>query len=156
MEHVEDTLLLSIDLPLKQVMIKDPFQEQGSNLIGPTSLYSIVDQTYILRVVNYFTKWLETSLMRQTTFEVICKFTKQNIPVMFAIPQKMLMLKMFPPLFYFLMSMEFVYHIYHIIICKEKSSRIKQQESLVDDNKKTSTRIFMMHYGKIILHQIEL
>ena len=75
-------------LPLKPVVIEEPFQQWGLDFIGPIHPSSIAGHTHILMATDYFTKWVEAIPVKQTTSEVVCIFIKQNILVRFGVPNK--------------------------------------------------------------------
>ena len=77
-----------VALPLKPVMIKEPFQKWGLDFKGPIHPSSCTKHTHILMETDYFTKWVEAILVKQTTSEVVCSFIKQNILVRFGVPNK--------------------------------------------------------------------
>lgn len=73
-------------LPLKPVIIEEPFQQWGLDFIGPIHPHSSAGHTHILVATDYFTKWVEAAPVRQTTSEVVCDFIKQNILVRYGVP----------------------------------------------------------------------
>ena len=75
-------------LPLKPVVIEEPFQQWGLDFIGPIHPSSTTRHTHILMETNYFTKWVEAIPVKQTTSEVVCSFIKENILVRFGVPNK--------------------------------------------------------------------
>ena len=46
-------------LPLRPVVIDEPFQQWGIDFIGPLNPPSIAGHSYILTIMDYFTKWVE-------------------------------------------------------------------------------------------------
>ena len=77
-------------LPLKLVVIEEPFQQWGLDFIGPIHPSSAARHNHILMATNYFTKWVEAILVKQTNLEVVCNFIKQNILVRFGVPNKII------------------------------------------------------------------
>ena len=75
-------------LPLKPVVIEEPFQQWGLDFIGPIHPSSTAGHTHILMATDYFTNWVEVIPVKQTTSEVVCNFIKQNILVRFGVPNK--------------------------------------------------------------------
>ena len=71
-------------LPLKLVVIEEPFQQWGLDFIGPISLASSAGHQYIITAIDYFTKWVEAKAMKKMTSEVVCEFLKENILVRFS------------------------------------------------------------------------
>ncbi|XP_059071294.1 uncharacterized protein LOC131865075 [Cryptomeria japonica] len=72
-------------LPLKLVIIEEPFQQWGLDFIGLIHPHSSANHTHILLDTNYFTKWVEVVLVKQTSSEVVCDFIKQNILVRYGV-----------------------------------------------------------------------
>ncbi|XP_057866026.2 uncharacterized protein LOC131073577 [Cryptomeria japonica] len=54
-------------LPLRPVIVDEPFKQWGLDFIGPLMPTSSVGHTHILKTTNYFTKWVEAILVRKTT-----------------------------------------------------------------------------------------
>lgn len=77
-----------VALPLRPVVIDEPFKQWGLDFIGPLSPTSSVIHMHILTAIDYFTKWVKFIPMRKTTIEVVCNFLKENILVRFGVPQK--------------------------------------------------------------------
>ena len=74
-------------LPLKLVVIEEPFQQWGLDFIGPIHPSSTAGHTHILMATDYFTKWVEAIPVKQRTLEVVCSFIKKNILVRFGVPK---------------------------------------------------------------------
>ncbi|XP_059077951.1 uncharacterized protein LOC131876543 [Cryptomeria japonica] len=77
-----------VALPLRPVVVNEPFKQRGLDFIGPLSLTSSAGHTHILVATDYFTKWVEAIQVRKMTFEIVCSFLKENILVRFGVPQK--------------------------------------------------------------------
>lgn len=75
-------------LPLKPVIIEEPFLLWVLDFIGPINPHSNANHTHILVATNYFTKWVEAVPVKQKTSEVVCDFIKQNILVRYGVPHK--------------------------------------------------------------------
>lgn len=75
-------------LPLRPVVINEPFKQWGLGFIGLLSPTLSVRHTHILTATNYFTKWVEAIPVQKTTSKVVCNFLKENIMVRFGVPQK--------------------------------------------------------------------
>ncbi|XP_059075436.1 uncharacterized protein LOC131875353 [Cryptomeria japonica] len=73
-------------LLLKPVIIEEPFQQWGLDFIGPIHPHSSANHTYILLDMDYFSKWVEVALVKQTTSEVVCDFIKKNLLVRYGVP----------------------------------------------------------------------
>ncbi|XP_057838834.1 uncharacterized protein LOC131048779 [Cryptomeria japonica] len=75
-------------LPLRPVVVEEPFKKWGLDFIGPLTPSSSAGHTHILTATDYFTKWVEAVPIRRTTSEIICEFLKENISVRFGVPLK--------------------------------------------------------------------
>ena len=78
-------------LPLKLVVIEEPFQQWGLDFIGPIHPPSIARNTHILMPTNYFTNLLEDIPIMETTSKVVCSFIKKNIFFRFGVPNKIIL-----------------------------------------------------------------
>ncbi|XP_059070436.1 uncharacterized protein LOC131860086 [Cryptomeria japonica] len=76
-------------LPLRPIIIDEPFKQWGLDFIGPLSPTFSAGHTHILTATDYFMKWVEPILVRKTTSEVVCNFLKENILVRFGVPHKL-------------------------------------------------------------------
>ncbi|XP_057870679.2 uncharacterized protein LOC131077243 [Cryptomeria japonica] len=72
-------------LALKRVVIDEPFQQWGIDLIGVINPSSVV-HTYVLTVTDYFTEWVDAIPVKHATSEVVCEFPKENIICRFGVP----------------------------------------------------------------------
>ncbi|XP_059070699.1 uncharacterized protein LOC131860316 [Cryptomeria japonica] len=77
-------------LPLRPVVMEEPFKQWGLDFIGPLTPSSSARHTHNLTAIDYFTKWVEAVPVRRTTLEVICEFLKENILVRFGVPLKIM------------------------------------------------------------------
>lgn len=75
-------------LPLKPVIIEEPFQQWGLDFRGPINPISSAVHTHILTATDYFTKWVEAAPIKATTSQVVCKFLTENILTYFGTPSK--------------------------------------------------------------------
>lgn len=75
-------------LPLKQVVIDEPFQQWGLDFIGTLNPSSSARNTHVLTTTYYFTKWVESIPVKSTSSKVVCNFIKENILIRFGIPRK--------------------------------------------------------------------
>ncbi|KAH9328109.1 hypothetical protein KI387_000217, partial [Taxus chinensis] len=57
-------------LPLKPVVIDEPFQQWGSDLIGTLNPPSCARHNHVLNTEDYFTKWVEDVPVKSTTSKV--------------------------------------------------------------------------------------
>lgn len=77
-----------VSLPLRPVIIEEPFQQWGLDFIGPINPTSSRRHTLILTATYYFTKWVEVVPVKVTTSEVVYRFLKENIVTIFGVPLK--------------------------------------------------------------------
>ncbi|XP_059075168.1 uncharacterized protein LOC131875151 [Cryptomeria japonica] len=75
-------------LPLRPVVVEEPFKQWGLDFIAPLTPSSSAGHTHILTTTDYFTKWVEAVPVRRTTSKVICEFLKENSLVRFGVPLK--------------------------------------------------------------------
>ncbi|XP_057849101.2 uncharacterized protein LOC131060021 [Cryptomeria japonica] len=75
-------------LPLKPVVIDEPFKQWGLDFIGVINPSPSVGHTYVLTATDYFNKWVEVIPVRHTTSKVVCRFLKENIICRFGVPNK--------------------------------------------------------------------
>ena len=77
-----------VALPLKPVIIEEPFQQWGLDFIGPINPNSSAGHSHILTATDHFTKWVEVIPVKSTTFVVVYKFLIENILTCFGMPSK--------------------------------------------------------------------
>lgn len=75
-------------LPLRPVVIDEPFKQWGVDFIGPINPHSSAGHMYILIAMDYFTKWVEAIPTKKANSEVVYNFLKDYILVCFRVPQK--------------------------------------------------------------------
>jgi hypothetical protein len=75
-------------LPLILVKIEALFQQWGLDFIGEINPHSSVQHKWILTDTDYFTKWVEAILTRNTTDSVVINFLEENILSRFGCPRK--------------------------------------------------------------------
>ena len=61
-------------LPLRPVVIDEPFKQWGIDFIGPLNPPSSARHCYILIATNYFTKWVEEIPTKKANSQVVCDF----------------------------------------------------------------------------------
>lgn len=75
-----------VALPLRLVIIKEPFNQWGLDFIRP--LYLSIGHTHFKTTIDYFIKWVDAAPVKKTTSKVVSKFLMENILVQFCIPKK--------------------------------------------------------------------
>lgn len=75
-------------LPLKPVIVEEPFRQWGIDFIGVINPPSSAGHSYVLIATDYFTKWVEAIPVKNATFEIVCRFLKENIISRFGVPFK--------------------------------------------------------------------
>ncbi|XP_059067908.1 uncharacterized protein LOC131858629 [Cryptomeria japonica] len=58
-------------LPLRLVVIDEPFKQWGIDFIGPINPHSSAGHVYILTATDYFTKWVEAIPTKKANSEII-------------------------------------------------------------------------------------
>ncbi|XP_059067735.1 uncharacterized protein LOC131858500 [Cryptomeria japonica] len=61
-----------VALPLRLVVVDEPFKQWGIDFIGPIIPHSSADHMYILKATDYFTKWVEVVPTKKANSEVVC------------------------------------------------------------------------------------
>jgi hypothetical protein len=79
-----------LPLPLKLIIVEDPFQQWGLYFTGEINPASSGKNRWILTTTNYFTKWIEVIPTRQPIDTVIIEFLFDNIISMFGCPRKII------------------------------------------------------------------
>jgi hypothetical protein len=64
-----------------------PFRGWGMNMIDKINPPSSKGHQYILAIMNYFTKWVESIPMKSVTSKYVINFIKEHVIHMFVIPQ---------------------------------------------------------------------
>lgn len=59
-----------VALPLRHVVIEEPFNQWGMDFVGPLNTSSSVVHTHILTAMDYFTKWVKVVPIKKTTSKV--------------------------------------------------------------------------------------
>jgi transposase InsO family protein len=77
-------------LSLKPISVKASFMQWGLDFIGEIHLPSSTQHRWILTATDYFTKWIEAILTKQTTDTVIVQFLETNILSRFGCPIKII------------------------------------------------------------------
>ena len=72
-------------MPLNPILVVDLFDMWGIDFMGPFS--SSFGYLYILVIVNYLSKWVETVPCRAADHRVVLKFLKVNILSRFWVPK---------------------------------------------------------------------
>ena len=73
-------------MPLKLVVVEEPFQQQGMDFIGVINSNSLAKNKFILTATNYFTIWLEAMPCKNVDQETMIEMIKKIISL-FGIPQ---------------------------------------------------------------------
>lgn len=74
-------------LPLQPVMVEEPFQQWGLDVIGPITLSSLVQHKCILTATDYFTIWAEAIPLRVINSNQVVSFLNSNIISRFGLPE---------------------------------------------------------------------
>lgn len=79
------------DYLLGQLLLMSPFQQWGIDFFGPLNPPLSVGHTYILKTIDYFTKWVEAIPTKKANSQVLCDFLIEHIFVRFGVPQKIVL-----------------------------------------------------------------
>ena len=88
--HVDKIYVSPIEL-LHIMTIPWPFSMWGMDVIGPIISKSLNWHKFIFVVIDYFTKWVETTSYASITRLVICKFIKTKIICRYGLPKKIIL-----------------------------------------------------------------
>ena len=72
--------------PLQLVIILEPFEQWGIDIIGEINLNSSLQHRYILTATNYFTRWVEAVPLRKVNEDVVINFLQEKIMTRFGVP----------------------------------------------------------------------
>ena len=72
--------------PLKPVMITEPFEKWGIDIIGEIKPNSSLQHKYILTAIDYFTRWVEAILLRKVNEDAVIGFLQDHIMTRFGVP----------------------------------------------------------------------
>lgn len=75
-------------LHLKPIVIQEPFKQWGIDFICVINPSSSVGHKYILIAIDYFTKWVESNLVKHSTSKMVCHFLNEKIICRFGVPYK--------------------------------------------------------------------
>jgi transposase InsO family protein len=75
-------------LPLQPVVVESPFQQWGIDFIGQFKDNSSNGYTWIITVIDYFTKWVEAIPTKSATDKVVMDFLEDKIITRFDVPTK--------------------------------------------------------------------
>jgi len=78
-----------LPLPLRPVVVEDPFQQRGLDFIGEIKPSSSGKYRWILTATDYFTKWIEAIPCKLYSHTVAIKFLEEIISI-FGVPRKIL------------------------------------------------------------------
>lgn len=73
-------------LPLKPIVVDQPFTKWGMDFIGPINPNSSAGHKWILTATNYFTMWNEAIALKEATGLVVLKFY-EAMTTRFGVPQ---------------------------------------------------------------------
>ena len=79
-----------MSLPLKPIIVNDPFQQRGLDFIGEINPASSGQHRWILTTSDFFMKWVEAIPTKNATDKVIINFIQENILSRFGFPKTLL------------------------------------------------------------------
>ena len=72
--------------PLKPVMITEPFEQWGIDIIGEIKPNSSLQHKYILMATDYFTRWVEAILLHKVNEDAVMDLLQDHIMTRFGVP----------------------------------------------------------------------
>ena len=72
--------------PLKPVIILEPFEQWGIDIIGEINPNSSLQHKYILKETNYFTRWVEAITLQKVNEDAVMDFLQNHIMTRFGVP----------------------------------------------------------------------
>ena len=72
--------------PLKPVMITEPFEQWGIDIIGEIKPNYFLQHKYILMATDYFTRWVEAIPLRKVNEDAVMDFLQDHIMARFGVP----------------------------------------------------------------------
>ena len=75
-----------VALVLQQLVIEAPLQQWGLDFIKKFKKSSRKGYKWILTTTQYFTRWVETILMKKDTTKVVFEFLEEQLITRFGIP----------------------------------------------------------------------
>ena len=71
--------------PLKPVIISEPFEQWGIDIIEEIDPNSSLQHKYILTATDYFTRWVESILLRKVNEDAVMDFLRNHIMTRFGV-----------------------------------------------------------------------
>ena len=68
------------------MMITEPFEQWGLDIIGQIKPNSSLQQKYILTATDYFTRWVEAIPLRKINEDEVISFLQDHIMTRFGVP----------------------------------------------------------------------
>jgi hypothetical protein len=78
-------------LPLKPVIVEEPFQKWGPDFIDEFNENSSNGYQWVSTATDYFTRWVEALQTNKAKEEVMIKFLKETFITIFGVPRKITM-----------------------------------------------------------------
>ena len=72
--------------PLKPVIITEPFEQWGLDIIGEIKPNSSLQHKYILTATDYFTRWVKVVPLRKINEDEVISFLQDHIMTKFGVP----------------------------------------------------------------------
>ena len=72
--------------PLKPVIISEPFEQWGIDVIVEINPNSSLQHKYIMTTTDYFTRWVEAIPWRKVNEDVVMDFLQNHIMTRFGVP----------------------------------------------------------------------
>ena len=72
--------------PLHPTVASWPFEARGLDVVGPLTPKFSDEHSYILAVIDYFSKWIEVTVFHEVEKETVINFIKRNIIFRYGVP----------------------------------------------------------------------
>ena len=79
-------ILVRVTGPLKLVMVSEPFEQWGINIIGEINPNYSLQHRYILTATDYFTRWVESIPLWKINEDAVIDFLQEHIMTRFGVP----------------------------------------------------------------------
>jgi hypothetical protein len=76
-------------IPLQPIVVEEPFEQWGLDIIGEINPHSSKKHRYILTTTDYFTHWIEAIPLIKVNEEVVINFLEQYIITRFGVPNSL-------------------------------------------------------------------
>jgi hypothetical protein len=79
----------NVVVSLQLIVVEEPFEQWGLEIIGEINPHSSKQHMYILKAIDYFTRWTEAIPLTKVNDEMVINFLEQHIITMFGVPNSL-------------------------------------------------------------------